>query len=315
MKLDFFYVMSNLVSLFIIAAVGYAAARSGLVHEKDTAPLSALLMKVTMPCTIFISLVQREYNPAFINDSIIMLIAGITVFPAMLYIAKYTASLLKVPKNCRGLWAFAATITNAGFMGFPIALALFGSEGLALAVTLNITYNVSVFTVGVMELSRDNPENKSHKIDIKSFVFSSVNYAIVLSLIFYFGRIKLPSMIATPLIYISNVTTPLSMMIIGMILARSKWAELFTDKHAWTCALMGLLIFPLSLCLIFRIFPLGSNPLTGAVLILTVSMPSASITAALSEMYHCNVNFAAKAMFIQNIFCVLTIPLVCMMIG
>ena len=186
MNLDFFYVMSNLVSLFIVAAAGYAAVRSGVLNDSAVAPLSTLLMKVTMPCTIFISLAQREYNPAFIDDSIIILIAGIIVFPAMLYIAKYTAHVLKVPKECQGIWAFAATFTNAGFMGFPISLALFGVEGLALAVMLNISYNISLFTVGVMELSRDNPENKSKKIDIKSFIFSSVNYAIVLSLIFYF---------------------------------------------------------------------------------------------------------------------------------
>ena len=105
------------------------------------------------------------------------------------------------------------------------------------------------------------------------------------------------------------------MMIIGMILARSKWAELCADRNAWKCAVMGLLIFPLSLCLLFRVFPLGDNPLTGAVLILITAMPTASITAALCEMYHGNINFAAKAMFIQNLFCIFTIPLVCIMIG
>ena len=69
MNLDFFVVMSNLVSLFVLIAAGYAASRSGLVKHEAMTHFSALLMKITLPCTIFISLVQKEYDPAFINDN------------------------------------------------------------------------------------------------------------------------------------------------------------------------------------------------------------------------------------------------------
>ena len=89
MNLDFFVVMSNLVSLFVLIAVGYAASRYGIIKHEAITHFSALLMKITLPCTIFISLVQKEYDPAFINDSVTIIIAGLIVFPAMLYISRY----------------------------------------------------------------------------------------------------------------------------------------------------------------------------------------------------------------------------------
>ena len=199
-------------------------------------------------------------------------------------------------------------------MGFPIALALFGTEGLALSVMLNIAFNVTIYTLGALEIIRDNPNHDSEGVDMKSIIFSNINIATALSLIFYFGRINVPSAVLVPLRYISGVTTPISMVIIGMALAHSKASSLFTDIHAWTASAMRLIIYPVIMCVILRYFPLSDNRLVAAILILINAMPGASVTAVLSEMYGADVDFAAQIMFIQNIACMITIPAVCIMI-
>ena len=314
MNLDFFAVASNLVSLFALIAVGYIAAKSGVLHTEASPHFSSLLMKITLPCTIFVSLVTREYNADFARDGIIIIIAGIAAFLSMLYIGRFLAVILRVPDGCKGVWAFVSAYSNSGFMGFPIALSLFGTEGLALSVMLNISFNATIYTLGVMELIRDNPDHGSEGINMKSIIFSNINIATVLSLIFYFGRISVPQSLIVPLNYLSGITTPLSMMIIGMTLAHSRISSLFTDIHAWTATAMRLIVYPVALIGIFRVFPLSENPLVSAVLVLIAAMPGASVTAVLCEMYHGNIDFAARAMFIQNVLCMVTIPIVCMMI-
>ena len=311
MKLDFFAVMFNLISLFVLIGVGYAAVRTGVLSDKVSGAFSALLLKITLPCTIFISLVQRDYNSEFLNDSIIIFVTGLIFFIISLYLCRYIAAFLGVPKNTRGIWSFVCTFSNSGFMGFPIALKLFGSEGLALAVMLNISFNIVIYTLGAIELSRDNPNHNAEKIDMKSIIFSNINIATVLSLIFYFGQIKLPEAVATPITYLSNITTPLSMIIIGMALTRSKGLEFFSDKYAWECTAMRLIIIPLVLILLFKFFPLSSNPLVSAVFVVIMAMPVASVTAALCEMYKSDMKFTAEVMFIQNLLCIITIPLIC----
>lgn len=313
MNLDFFAVASNLISLFALIAAGFIAARTGVLHPEATHHFSPLLMRITLPCTIFVSLVTREYNAGFAADGITITLAGIVVFLAMMYIGRGLAYVTGVPEGTRGVWAFISAYSNSGFMGFPIALALFGAEGLALSVMLNISFNATIYTLGVMELIRDNPDHGSEGIDIKSIIFSNINIATVLSLVFYFGRISVPSAILSPLNYISGITTPLSMIIIGMTLAHSKMSSIFTDIHAWTSTAMRLVVFPVALIGIFRVVPLSGNPLVSAVLVLIAAMPGASVTAVLCEMYGGNVDFAARAMFIQNVLCMATIPLVCMM--
>ena len=314
MNLDFFMVASNLISLFALIAVGYLAVRMKLLNESYSAAFTALLMKVTLPCTIFVSLVQREYNSSFLKDGLIIIAAGIVVFAGLMYLSRYVAILLRVPKNCRGIWAFTASYTNSGFMGFPIALALFGGEGLALAVMLNIAFNLTIYTIGPLEIARDNPGREGEKFNIKSIIFSNINFATVLSLIFYFGKIQLPDFVINPLNYISGITTPLSMIMIGIALAHSKASELFTDIHAWTNTIFALLIYPAAITLFLKFFPISSNPLVGAVLVLVIAMPAASVTAVICKQYHGNMDFAAKVMFLQNLFSVITIPLICLML-
>ena len=77
---------------------------------------------------------------------------------------------------------------------------------------------------------------------------------------------------------------------------------------------MDKYIIPSDLCLLLRFIPFGGNPLIWAVLVIVVAMPGASVTAVLCQIYNGNIDFAAKAMFLQNLMCVLTIPLVCMIL-
>lgn len=314
MNLDFFMIASNLISLFILMAAGWAAAKVKILNDNASPVFSNLLMKITLPCTIFTSIVQRNYDPAFLYDGLTIIGTGLIVFGVLLYSAKFLSVLLRVPENCRHVWAFSASFTNAGYMGFPITLALLGSEGLALAVMLNIAFNIDIFTIGALEIAQDNHEPGAKKISAKSVIFSAVNFATVSSLIFYFGQIKLPEFILSPAIYLANLTTPISMLMIGIALAHSKASELFTDIHTWTNSLTGLIVFPVLLCLILKIIPVSSNPLVAAVLVLAVAMPAASLTTVFTEMYHSNTDFGARVLFIQNLFCIITIPLICLML-
>ncbi len=314
MSLDFFTVASNLFSLFALIAVGYIAVKTGVIKPESSQYFSALLMKITLPCTIFISLVTREYDSAFARDGIIIIIAGLVMYPVMLYTSRGLAKIFRVPEGRRGVWAFVSTYSNSGFMGFPVALALFGVEGLALSVMLNISFNITIYTLGALEIIHDNPNHDSEGVDVKSIIFSNINISTALSLIFYFGRINIPSAVAVPVKYISDITTPISMIIIGMALAHSKVSDIFSDVHAWSASAFRLIIYPLISCLVLRVFLLSDNHLVAAILILINAMPGASVTTVLSEMYHADVDFAARIMFIQNLACMVTIPLVCMMI-
>ena len=305
MGLDFMAVVANLTGLFIIAAFGYGFTKAGILKAEYSTIFSQLLLKITLPCTIFVSLVTREYDPSFVYDSLTIIAIGLISFPILLFLFEYVAKILGVPEHSRGTWSFCATFSNSGFVGFP----MYGAEGLALAVMFNITFNIHIYTLGAIVMSHDGT-GKHESPDMKSIIFSNINIGLLLSLIFYFGQIKVPEILLTPLNYISQITTPLSMLIIGIILGTSGGKNFLTDKNAWSNTLVRLIICPAAMFFVMKLLPLN-NPLISSVVVLIMAMPAAGVSSMMAEIYHGDLNLVAKIMFIQNIACLGTIPLVC----
>lgn len=310
MQLDIGMVFSSLIGLFLLMGVGWVSVKTKIVPPAASAPMSSLLLKVTLPCTIFSSLATREFDSAFLVDGVIIIVIGLVLFPLYAALSWGISKVLKVPAGRRGIWSFGATFCNNGFMGFPVALALFGEEGLALAVMFGVPFNLLVYTLGVRMVCADCGTD-AQPVNLVRTLLSNINIALILSLIFYVGQIPLPEALMTPVTHLSNVTTPLSMFVTGMALASGKGAELFRDKDAYTATGMRLIVVPLLTWAVMCLLPL-SNPLIASIVLITVAMPAPSVTTILAETYNGNRGLAAKIVLLTSLFCMITLPLVAM---
>ena len=332
MHLDFMVVFSNLLGLFLLIGAGILAVRLRILPKEASPYFSTLLLKITLPCTIFISLATKEYDPSFIKDSLLTLGIGLIAFPAMQLLGSAGARLLRVPEGKRGIWAYCCAYPNTGFMGFPICLALFGAEGLALAVIYNITFNIYVYSIGAMAIAGDGAGDAGDaagaasasgsaggqgapagRPSLKKVLFTGINFSVLLSLIFYFGRIPVPGPAVIPLTHLSNITTPLSMLITGIAIGQSRGAELFSDRDAWTASAARLLICPLLLFAVLSHLPIRNRMIVSVVSVI-MGMPVPGVTTVLAETYHGNLSMAAKLSLLTNLLSMVTIPLICMLL-
>lgn len=312
MQLDVAAMLPQLVGLFILIFVGYFAVKSGLLSMAMSGQMAKLLLNICLPCTVFTSLVTREYDPAFLVDGGLSILLGFIAMLAALYGGRLLARIFRVRKDGRGVWAFCATFPNNGFMGLPVVLSLLGSDALILAVMLCIPFNILAYSLGAKEICRDSAASAG-RLQWKSVLISAINISIVLSLIFYLCRIPVPQVVLVPLQHLANVTTPLSMMVTGMALAGGKMSEMVHDRDAYTCCLVRLLIYPVILLFVLRLVPF-SNPLIPATAVITFAMPGPAITTILTETYHGNTALGAKIVFLSSLLCIATIPVVAMLL-
>lgn len=318
MQLNFFDVLSNLLGLFLLIAVGYGMTKGGLLPASVSAYFSKFLLKVTLPCTIFTSLL-REYDPSFFKDVITIIAIGLVLFPLNAFVSKALCRLARVPEGRRGVWAFCATFSNTGFMGFPIILALLGEEALALAATLNIAFNIVVYTLGGTMVYSDRPavDGKKEKLDLKGVLFTGINLSAVLGLVFYFAQIPVPDALLKPVTHLANITTPLSMIVTGMNLTNRKLSQVFGDRDIFTSTFARLIAIPLItfalLTAVNLAFPFG-NPLIMAVAFIIFSMPTAGVATILAQTYGADQEFAAGIVFMTSLCCIITIPVMVMLL-
>lgn len=306
-------VFSNLAGLFLLIAVGYAAVKLHILPASSTKMLSSLLMQITLPATVLVSLV-RPFDASFIRDGILIAIAGTGLFLLYGLLAALLAPLFRVPQGRRGVWIFSGMFSNNGFMGFPVALALFHEEGLALAVFLGIPFNLLAYTLGAKLMCMDHgTEDASSTPSWRSILFTSVNCATVLGLVLYLAQISIPSVLSTPLTHLSNITTPLSMLVTGMNLTGGRASDLLRDRDAFSVSFVRLLFFPVLTWAILQLLPI-SNPLIVGVTLIIMAMPSPAISAILAENYHSDKEFAARAVFLSSLLCLITIPLISLLL-
>ena len=105
MHLNFLDVLSNLVGLFLLIGVGYFSAKAGILPERSSELCTRLLMKITLPCTVFVSLLN-DYDPAFLSTTLKLIGLGFILFPVNSLLAKPLARVFRVESEHRGVWEF-----------------------------------------------------------------------------------------------------------------------------------------------------------------------------------------------------------------
>lgn len=305
--------LSNLTGLFLLIGAGFLAVRAGWLPKAATEPLTALLFKITLPATAFYSML-RPFTASFLRDALIIM--GIDVAAHLIYTALslVLVRLFRVPAGRRGMWCTCCAFCNNGFMGFPVAYALFGEEGLALAVMLGLAYNLLFYSVGAKLITLDrNTGDGQIQMPWRKILFSPVNLAMVVGLVFFCGQLSLPVAIATPIQHLSNVTTPLSMFVIGMNLSESRMVDVIRDRDVLSACVVRLLLFPLLAWAALAFLPIADSLIFGVFLII-MAMPSPAASVVLGEQYDGCVELGARTVFLSSLLCILTIPLIALLL-
>ena len=311
--MDLAVLLSNLIGLFLLIGVGFFAVRAGILPAASSKTLSALLMKITVPATIICSML-RPFDPGFLKLGVSIVLVGTVMFPLFGGLSMVLSKLLWVPEGRRGMWCCCATFCNNGFMGFPVALALFGEEGLALTVMLSIPFNFLLYSLGAkmvcMDRSGDTP---GQGLSWGKAVFNAINLSMAIGLALYLTQIQLPQAILSPIQYLSDATTPLSMIVTGMNLSQGKMTDVLRDRDAFTASGARLLAFPLVAWALMLLVPGLDKLVIGAALI-NLAMPAPAAATFIGEEHGGCTQLAARIVFLSSLLCLVTIPLVSLLL-
>lgn len=121
-------------------------------------------------------------------------------------------------------------------------------------------------------------------------------------------QIPVPKMICSLSAGLSNLTGPLSMLVIGISIAAMELKDLFTDVKLLKFALIKLLAVPVAAMLL--VCQVIDNRLICEVFLVMMATPAASMCAILSQQYGGDYELAAKGVALTTILSVVTMPIV-----
>ena len=284
--------------LFVLIMLGFVCGKAGVVTQEGKKILSNLLVTIIMPAMVLNSYLS-EFNPQVLSN--LLLAFGLSTVAILLAMAiSFLLTVKMKSQNKKVLW-FAFSFSNAAYMGFPLVKGLFGDEGMLYASAFVTMFNVIVWSVGYAVISG---EMKAKQI-AKSVGKNPVTYAVILGLVLYLGRIPIPEVIKQPISLVGSMTTPLSMIIIGVMIAGSKVKSILGNKEVWLSVAVRLILIP---AITFGLFYLlGIGGIVASVILIQAACPTAATTSVLAIQFNHDESVGAGTVVLTTVLSIVTL--------
>jgi len=295
-------IFSQVLPLFLLILIGWTVWRAGLFSDGATTVLSRFLVNVALPALVIDSM-QIPFDPALAREGAALALAAGAYYVGIFAFALVFPRLVRAPRDEVPVLTFLVIFANTGFMGYPVVDSIWGERGVFLAAIYNLFFSVLLFTVGILVLtgSKEGWRTTSPRVLLSPGIVS-----VAVGLALFFFSIEVPPLLGGPIALLGDLTTPLSMTVIGALLARLDPRALFGNARVYVYSIVRLLLVPLATLVAFR--PFVADPLVLGVLVVLAGMPGATNAALFAEEYGVNPELASQAVFISTLFCLVTIP-------
>lgn len=291
--------------LFILIIVGFLCGKTGVVTAEGKKVLSNLLVTIIMPAMVLNSYMS-EFDSQVLSN--LLLAFGLSTIAILLAMAVSFLLTMKMKSNNKTVIRFACSYSNAAYMGFPLIQALFGAEGMLYASAFVTMFNVIVWSIGYAMMSGE----VQPKQVIKSVGKNPVTYAVVLGLVLYLGRISVPVVVKEPLSLVGSMTTPLSMLIIGVMIAGSEIKSILGNKEVWFTVVVRLVVIP---AITFGLFYLlGIGGIVGSVILIQAACPTAATTSVLAIQCNHDETVGAGTVVLSTVCSIVTLTVFAMLL-
>jgi len=294
---------TQILVLAILMAAGFASGKLGFLDAAGCRGISKFLVNFVIPALV-VSSMQRPFTPELRDTALRALAVSACVYAASFPLAFLYARAVGAKGGALGAHVFGAVFSNCAFMGFPVMESLYGRESLFATSIYNMPFQLLAFSIGPVILARS--AGSEIKLRASSFVTPAAVSSLLGFGLFAFG-VALPSPIIATLQALGDVTTPLSMVLIGAILSRSRIGNLARDWRLYATSAYRLVLFPLLLLAVLRACGLSGRELAMPVVI--AGMPVAANSAILAEAYGGDAETSSSLVFVSTLASLVTIPL------
>ena len=296
--MNFFDVLAEMLVILFAIAAGYAANHLGYLGGETDQKISKLILNITMPAMIVSAVITGEKLPEI---SVILSILEVGV---VFYVLEF-ALVLTVPKLLpgtageRGVYRYTLAFPNVGFIGYPVAVALYGDGALFYAAILALPFNLLSYSLGPLMLAG------AARFRWRQLLSPCI-VASVLGLVLALTRLRPPAIVGEMLDFVGDITVPLSLLVVGSLLAHMSPGKVLRSPKLWVLSVLRLLVMPALLCLVLRDMHIEAMVL--GIAVSQMGMPVAVNGTLLSMEYGGDTEAMAQVTFLTTLGAIITIP-------
>lgn len=295
--------LRQIAQLFIALLMGWLLVRLGRAKPEDSKVLSIVSLYLINPCVI-ITAYQIECSPEMLRAMLLSFLVAIGIHVVFVLLT----ALLRKPLHLSRVEQASVIYSNCVNLLIPVVGVILGKQ-MVLFVSMYMIVQVSMLWSHCrMLLSGEK------RISFRN-IFGNLN---VISMLVGLGLllfgIPVPPLLLGAMESVSGTLGPISMIIIGMLMAGVDLGKLVRLPGVWKVVFLRLLGFPLVILCLLKFTGIAALVENGEgillISLLAACAPSGTMVTQLAQVYGGDEEYASAINVISTLLCIVTMPLI-----
>lgn len=297
-------VLSALIPVLALVGIGAGLRTRKVLQPEMEQGLMKLVVNVLLPALTLEKIVGNE---ALADFGSVATVAGFGfgMTAISFFLAYWAAGLMQMEKGTgKRTFGVTAGIQNYGYMGVPLLIALFESDGaLGVLFTHNVGVEIALWTIGVALMSGSS--SLKFRMLLKPPILAVIAGLLLNALGLDWLIEGAPRAI---LVMLGNCAIPLALLVIGAGLVELLVKQKFDWKIAIGAIFTRLAFLPAIMLTIAYFLPLSIE--LRQVIVVQAAMPAAMFPIVLAKHYNGKPELAVQVVVSTTVACFLTVPIV-----
>ncbi len=288
--------------MLLYALPGYIMIKTKLIEKGMISAFAKLLMYLCQPALIIYTLTSVSFSKELFLRMVISFVF-MTLFHCFTLLLVYFLLRKKTKDVKYRIYTLATSVGNYGFMGIPVLKAMLPKypEAMAFCAMVSLSLNIIGWSLGSYIISQDKKYIKPKKIFVNPAMI-----AFYIALPLFLLKVSIPKELNTMVTLLSDMTTPLCMLIMGMRLATTKITDVFGHIEPYIVIFVKQMVFPLLALLLLNL--ITDDYAMKASIYIMVCCPVASIVLNFAELIGKGQETASHLVLLGTTLSALTIP-------
>ena len=310
---SFFHAVGAVTIILLLTATGYFCGAKGWMRTGTKTFLSKFLLMLAVPC-MCIHGIRNNLTREMISGSLRMLAVPFLCNAVNFLLALALARVLKLPKRRSGVFMVMCSVSNAMFIGYPMCLELFGEACIPYVMLFYLANTCFTQTLAMWLIRRSGEEDAERGTWRQSlrFLTSPTVLGVFAGILLVWLDVTLPSFLMSYLGYMSDVVSPMALVLTGYIIYEMGLGSLRLSRDLTAVLLFRFLLSPALYILCCALFGVGS--LARSTFVVEAAMPVVTQSVVAAAQYGADEHFAAEGAALSTLASFVVIPVLMLLL-
>ncbi len=305
----------TILPVFALILAGVLARRSGVLGPHATRELNRFVVWLALPCLLFDIVAHARWAALWQPGFIAAFAGGSFAVFALIVVVRLRGR----PLADAAIDGLNAGYANTGFIGFPLAAAVFGPTALtptliAAILTVCVLFGVAIVLVEVGLQTEGHPAHIVGKV-LLSLCKNPLLVAPVAGALVPLSGVTLPVPAESFLKLLGGAASPCALVALGLFLAEKREGAAIAPAGQTALLVVAKLILQPLVTWLLATFVCHLPAATTAVCVVLSALPTGTGPFMVAEFYRREAAMTSRVILVSTLLALLTLPALIAILG